>query len=126
MLRIYTIYAPLGTYFAASVVPLAVSLLLAVRYLFLITFVDPTRSHVPSLVLAAICAFLGFLLLALGMIGDILAVNRRLLEELRLSNRRSEASQGVLSGRTAYQLIDGNGKKLKSGVSVPWKTFEAA
>lgn len=94
MLRLSATYAPLRAYLAAATVPIAISFALGVRYLVLVSFVDPTRSHTPSLILLAIFGLLGFLIIALGMIGEMLSVNRRLLEELRLIERRRALKMG--------------------------------
>lgn len=105
MLRIFTIYAPFRVFGIAGLMPLTCSVLLGLRYLFLITFVDPTRSHAPSLILAAILAGLGFILFATGILGELVSINRRLLESLRVEQRREMAAKGVLIGRCDFDLI---------------------
>jgi hypothetical protein len=104
MLRIYAIYAPLRAYLAVAALPLGLSLLLGLRYLALVTMVDPTRSHAPSLILAGVLAGLGFMICGLGLIGESLSVNRRILEELRTRQRRQDAIAGTLRGRTDFTL----------------------
>jgi hypothetical protein len=66
--------------------------------------VDPTRSHAPSLILAGVLAGLGFMICGLGLIGESLSVNRRILEELRTRQRRQDAIAGTLRGRTDFTL----------------------
>jgi glycosyltransferase involved in cell wall biosynthesis len=105
MIRISTIYGPRRSYWTASVVPLVLSGLLCLRFVVLVTFSDPSRSHAPSLIFAATLAILGFLLLALGVIGELLAFNRRLLEDIRLTGRLADAAEGRMRSRTAYSLI---------------------
>lgn len=43
MLRVSAIYAPLRSYLAAGAVPMALAGLLGLRYLYLVSFLDPTR-----------------------------------------------------------------------------------
>lgn len=106
MLHISAIYAPLRSYVAAGAVPMAGAVLLGLRYLFLITFIDATRSHAPSLILAAILAGLAFLFWGLGVVGEILTINRRILEEIWIRQRRADAEAGILRGRAEFTLID--------------------
>jgi glycosyltransferase involved in cell wall biosynthesis len=104
MLRVYAIYAPLRAYLTLSTIPLGLSFLLGLRYLFLITFVDATRSHAPSLILAGILAGLGFMIVGLGIIGENVSVNRRILEDARTRTRRVDAEAGTLRGRVPFTL----------------------
>lgn len=105
MLRIVTVYAPLRSYGFAGIFPLSIAVILGVRYLLLLIFDDPSRSHAPSLILAGILAGLGFLLIATGTLGELISINRRLLEELRFEQRRERAYAGVLNGRCEYELV---------------------
>ncbi|NDR56039.1 glycosyltransferase family 2 protein [Aliiruegeria sabulilitoris] len=103
MMRVFAVYAPLRAYLIAGSVPLAGTVLLGLRYLFLISFGDPTRTHAPSLILAGIFAGLGFLIVGLGIIGELLAVNRRILEELRLNQRRKDVLEGKVMAQVNYE-----------------------
>jgi hypothetical protein len=105
MLRVTAIYAPLRAYVTLSAVPLGIALLLGLRYLILISFVDGTRSHAPSLILAGILAGLGFMIVGLGIIGENVSVNRRILEDARTRTRREDAAAGTLRGRVPFTLL---------------------
>ena len=114
ILRVYAVYAPLRAYLALAALPLAASFLLGLRYLFLITLVDSTRSHAPSLILAAILAGLGFMILGLGVIGENVSINRRILEDARTRTRRIDADNGEMRARVAFELIEADGKKMQT------------
>jgi hypothetical protein len=45
---------------------------------------------VPSLVLAAILILIGFQLWMFGLVADLLAVNRKMMEDIQLRLRRAE------------------------------------
>ncbi|MGE3528929.1 MAG: glycosyltransferase family 2 protein, partial [Methyloceanibacter sp.] len=45
ILGVYTVYAPLRTYGMLGLVPFAAAMALGIRYLVLLIFADPTRSH---------------------------------------------------------------------------------
>ncbi|HEY9700458.1 MAG TPA: glycosyltransferase family 2 protein [Trichocoleus sp.] len=88
ILRIFMLYKPLRFFACLGTVPLGLGLLLGLRWLLLFWFVDPTRSRAPSLILAAVLILIGFQLWMFGLVADLLAANRRLLEETRLRLRR--------------------------------------
>jgi glycosyltransferase involved in cell wall biosynthesis len=94
ILRVYTIYEPLRTYAVLGLVPFIVASLLSSRYLALVLFVDPARSHAPSLILAAILFSVSFIFWAVGIIGDLVAANRRLLEDIQIEQRRARLRYG--------------------------------
>ena len=55
---------------------------------------------VQSLILASVLLMMGFHTMLLGFVADLLAVNRKLLEELQLAERkRALGSREVSSGR---------------------------
>jgi hypothetical protein len=94
IMRVYTIYEPLRTFAAIGLVPFTVATILGLRYLLMVVFVDPTRAHTPSLILAAVLYTLAFILWAVGGLGELLAVNRRLLEDIQTEQRRARLRSG--------------------------------
>ena len=50
---------------------------------------DASRVRAPSLILAAILIITGFQLLMFGLVADLMAVNRKLLEDIQLGIRRA-------------------------------------
>jgi glycosyltransferase involved in cell wall biosynthesis len=103
ILRISAIYSPMKGYFLAGALPMLVTVVLGFRYLVLV-LEDPTRSHAPSLILAAVLACLSFVLWALGIIGELMAINRRILEELRVNQRRRDAAEGRVHARADFKI----------------------
>lgn len=89
IVRIFMSYSPLRFFFTLSAVPLTVGFVLSARWL-LLYFEGTTRTHVPSLVAAAVFLLAGFQLVALGLLADLLSVNRKLLEDIQLRIRRVE------------------------------------
>jgi len=94
MLAMFVLYRP-GRFLAFFAVPFMLgALFLGVRFLYLIYVshsADLGRTHVPSLILLAVCAIIGTLLTALGVIGEILKAQRRVAEEtLYLQRKRSD------------------------------------
>lgn len=108
IMRIFLIYRPLRFFTALGLIPFTAGFLLGVRWLIL--FVGGTdRSHVPSLVLAAILIIIGVQTMAIGLIGDVTAANRRILEEIRTRLRRREYDAAA------------DGADTRSGEPVPAK-----
>jgi hypothetical protein len=94
MLAMFVLYHP-GRFFAFFAAPFMLgALFLGVRFLYLIYgahSADLGRTHVPSLILLAVCAIIGTLLTALGILGEILKAQRRVAEEtLYLQRKRSD------------------------------------
>jgi len=82
ILRIFITYRPLRTFITIGSLFLFLGIAIGVR--FLIHFIAGQGSgHVQSLILAAIFSLVGFQLWVLGLIADIISVNRRLLEDIQ-------------------------------------------
>ncbi|MEL6383626.1 MAG: glycosyltransferase family 2 protein [Cyanobacteria bacterium J06626_18] len=92
ILRIFMAYRPLRFFLILGSAPFSVGFLLGVRWLILY-FGGTPRSHVPSLILSAILMLMGFQLWILGLVADLLAVNRKILEENQLHFRRLNWTQ---------------------------------
>lgn len=90
ILRIFMLYRPLRFFALLGSLPLTIGTLLGLRWLLLFLLVDSTRARTPSLILAAILILIGFQLWMFGLVADLMAANRRLMEETRLRLRRIE------------------------------------
>jgi glycosyltransferase involved in cell wall biosynthesis len=92
--RVYTMYEPLRVFLAAAAVVALVAL--AVWGRFLILFVQGEgEGHVQSVVLGAMLFVVAVQLAALGVIGDLLANNRVLIQRALERTRRIELKLGV-------------------------------
>jgi glycosyltransferase involved in cell wall biosynthesis len=95
MARIVTLYNPLRIFIILGGVPVALGFALLVRFLwFYATGISPA-GHVQSLILAVILIVIGALVWLAGIVADLTAVNRRLLEEVveRLRERSLESQR---------------------------------
>jgi glycosyltransferase involved in cell wall biosynthesis len=100
ILRIFMIYQPLRFFLWAGTIPFLGGLALGLRWLLLYFLVDPTRVRAPSLILAAILILVGCQLWTFGLVADLMAANRTLLEDIQVRVRRSEAD-----GKTADEKV---------------------
>ncbi len=90
ILRIFITYKPLQFFIFLGTLPFIAGFLLGIRWVVLYYIQGPVRTHVPSLILAAILILIGFQLFVFGVVADLLAANRKLLEDIQLRVRRSE------------------------------------
>ena len=89
IVRIFIVYKPLRFFTLLGSVPFFLGTLLCLRWLVLF-FLGTARSHVPSLVVAAVLILIGIQLWIFGLVADLLAVNRQLLEDIQLRLRRAD------------------------------------
>ncbi len=87
--RIYTIYKPLKTFFAIGSFLILAGAAIGLRFLWYF-FQGDRGGHVQSLILAAVFLIVGFQTLLIGLVADLISVNRRLSEEvlIRLKKMR--------------------------------------
>lgn len=93
IVRIFMTYKPLRFFALMGSVPFSVGFLLCLRWLLLYWGVfgdSPEKPRVPSLILAAILILIGFQLWMFGLIADLMAVNRKLLEDIQIKLRRQD------------------------------------
>lgn len=88
--RIFMVYRPMRFFTVFGGVPFGVGMALCLRWLLLYWFDDPTRVRAPSLILAAILILVGVQLWVLGLVADVLSVNRKMLEDIQLRLRRAD------------------------------------
>lgn len=88
ILRIFMIYKPLRFFLMLGSVPFTLGVILGIRWIFFFILQGTLRTRVPSLILAAILILIGFQLWMLGLIADLMAANRKLVEEIQLRLRR--------------------------------------
>jgi len=98
ILRIFMTYQPLRFFTLLGSVPFTIGAMLGARWL-LLFFIGTTRTRIPSLILAAILIIIGVQLWLFGLVADLMAVNRKMLEEIQLRMRRaaieSQQKRGV-------------------------------
>jgi len=82
MARIVILYNPLRIFLMLGAVPVALGCALLVRFLYFYLAGISPAGHVQSLILAVILIVIGALVWLAGVMADLTAVNRRLLEEL--------------------------------------------
>lgn len=88
ILRIFITYKPLRFFTIISLIFLIPGIVLGIRFLYFF-IVGNGVGHVQSLIFAAILIILGVLFGILGLIGDLISKNRRLLEDIQYNLRKN-------------------------------------
>ena len=97
-LRAYARYKALKIFALFGALTFAAGFLLGLRFLYFFFLTDQGMLHVQSLILAAILLLAGFQMFLTGVIADLIATNRSLLEEVLNRVRRIELDDGDRTG----------------------------
>jgi glycosyltransferase involved in cell wall biosynthesis len=96
LVRAYAMYRPLRFFTLLGSILLLGGSILAIRYLYFF-FMGQGAGHIQSVILAAVLLIIGFQVLLIGLLADLIGFNRKILEEMlyRLrvrdhSNRKSD------------------------------------
>jgi len=89
-LRTWAMYTALPAFSAFGAVALSLGVLLGLRFLYFFLFTDQGDLHVQSVVLSAIFLLTGFQMFLTGIVADLIATNRALIEDTLKRVRRME------------------------------------
>jgi glycosyltransferase involved in cell wall biosynthesis len=92
MVRVYALYRPLQVFLAVAGLFLGAGTAIGLRFLYFLA-TGGHQGHVQSLILAAICLIVGFQFALFGLLAEVNAANRRLLEETLRRLRQIEADR---------------------------------
>jgi glycosyltransferase involved in cell wall biosynthesis len=90
ILRVLMIYRPLKIYLAAGGAIALLGMLAGLRYLYFF-LAGEGAGHVQSVVFATLCILLGSLVCMMGIVADLIAANRKLLERVHWRIQRLES-----------------------------------
>ena len=82
-------YRPLRVFSCIGAVLILCGMIPSVRFM-IYFFLGESDGHIQSLILAAILFIVGFQILVIGLVADIISVNRRLIEETLFRVKRIE------------------------------------
>ena len=91
ILRSFLMYKPLKFFVIIGSVLLGAALILGIRYM-VFYFNGSGAGHLQSLILTAILALAGFQTIVLGLLADLIAGNRKLIEDIQYRVRKTECS----------------------------------
>ena len=88
IMRIFMTYQPLSFFMIPGSIFFGLGVLLGLRFLYFYLFTEATSGHIQSLILAAVLIILGAFLMVIGLIADLISVNRKLLENVEYRIQR--------------------------------------
>ncbi len=91
MLRVFAMFNPLRLFLTLGGLFLFIGFLIGCRFLYYYLLFDGT-GKIQSLILAAVLMIIGFQLLIIGLVSDLISANRRLIEDALLRTRKIELS----------------------------------
>jgi hypothetical protein len=89
MVRVFMTYRPFRFFAVPGIVLGSLGAILLLRFLYFY-FTDGGRGHVQSVVIGSLFAGAGMVLIVVGLLADLIAVNRQLLEDVEWRLRRME------------------------------------
>ncbi|MGQ0643299.1 MAG: glycosyltransferase family 2 protein [Gemmatimonadaceae bacterium] len=111
IIRAYAMYQPLRIFSALGGLLIALGVIPGLRFLYFYLFGDRV-GHIQSLILAAILIIVGFQVLLIGLVADVIANNRKMLEETLYRLRKQEldaSASGAADGAEALGARRGVG-----------------
>ena len=92
IVRAYMMYKPLKFFITVGLISFLGGAAIGVRYL-VYFFSGDAGGHIQSLILAAILIMIGFMTMIIGLQADIIAANRKILEDIQYRVRKMEYEQ---------------------------------
>jgi len=91
IVRAYAMYRPLRVFTIIGGLMIAAGILPGIRFIWFVISGEP-KGHIQSLILAAILLIVGFQVLLIGLLADVLSFSRKILEETLYRVRRLEVA----------------------------------
>ncbi|MEA1880454.1 MAG: glycosyltransferase family 2 protein [Campylobacterota bacterium] len=89
IVRIFVVYKPFSFFMSIAAVLFGLGFLLGLRYLYFMISGDG-EGHTQSVILAGVLMGMGVQAALIGFVADLLAVNRKLLEKIKLSTTKRD------------------------------------
>jgi hypothetical protein len=90
IVRIYTMYEPLKVFTLIGLLVFSVGFATSARFLYYY-FTGDGSGHLQSLVLAAVLLIVGFQVMLMGLVADVISANRKLIEDVLYRIRQIES-----------------------------------
>ena len=94
LIRVYTMYRPLKVFARMGAFLFFGGVILGMRFLYFFIVHKGAAGHIQSLILSAVFLIVGFQIMLLGMLADLIAANRRLIENTLNRIKRMELKKG--------------------------------
>ena len=91
IVRAFIMYRPLTFFTIVGLIPFIIGAVIGIRYL-VYFFMGASGGHIQSLILASILILMGFMTIIIGLQADIIAKNRKILEDIQYRVKKVEYS----------------------------------
>jgi glycosyltransferase involved in cell wall biosynthesis len=103
IVRIYAMYEPLKVFFYMGLIIAFPGFAGVLRFLYYYLFFPPTATgHIQSLILSAVFLIVGFQIMLIGLLADLISANRRIMEDMLYRVKRLELD--LTPKRTAAEI----------------------
>jgi len=109
ILRSYTMYRPLRVFSALGMLLILAGIVLGLRYVYFMVTAQGS-GNIQSLILAAILSIVGFQVLLIGLLADLVGFNRAILEDILYRLRKIELDNYNLDDQE-FSSVDTNEKQ---------------
>ncbi len=89
IVRLYSMYKPMKVFTIVGGIPFLIGFGIGCRYLYFF-FQGQTAGHIQSLILASILLIVGFHIIVMGIVADLIKVNRQILEDIQVRVKRKD------------------------------------
>jgi hypothetical protein len=97
IVRSYTMYRPLRVFTILGSIILLLGLAVGIRFLYFY-FIGQGSGHLQSVILAAILLIVGFQVMLIGLVADLIGFNRKIMEEVLYRVRYLEMEKNNRNG----------------------------
>ena len=97
VLRAYTLYRPLRVFTSLGIIMLLAGTLLGFRFIYFHYLLGSGQEMIQSVILSAVLLIVGFQVLLIGLLADLIGFNRKILEEVLYRLRRIELDEASQS-----------------------------
>lgn len=91
IIRAYTMYQPLKVFAGIGLVVFILGAALFGRFLYFALVLGESGGHIQSLILGSVLAIIGFQTVLIGLLGDVVSSNRKLIEQVLVSLRKNSS-----------------------------------
>jgi glycosyltransferase involved in cell wall biosynthesis len=95
IVRAYTMYRPLRVFTAMGLIFILGGLALGIRFLYFF-IIGQGAGHIQSVILTAVLLIVGFQVLLIGLVADLIGFNRKILEEVLYRFRNQEIENATV------------------------------
>jgi hypothetical protein len=90
IVRAYAMYQPMRIFLIIGTILILIGAVPAARFMYFY-FTDTGAGHIQSLIFAAVFLIVGFQVLLIGLLADLVGLNRKILEEVLYRMRQQES-----------------------------------